>query len=95
MEPLQPKTDPETDTDLLWAAIAGLRLDIERLRGKFEKGLAVSGAEAGQAEEAAEVWRKARQEQVDRLLADRAKVGKGEDIDADHEKALGEQWMNG
>lgn len=85
----------ETDTDLIWGAIAGLRRDVSVLEGRLERIVARGGQEAGAAEEAAEAWREARQKEIDRLLSERAKVGKGEDIDAEDEKALGEQWMNG
>ena len=90
--PMLPGVAAETDTDLLWAAIAGLRADVARLTGRLER--MSEPVTVGDAESVAEAWRKVRQEELDRMLKQREAQGKGEDLDdADHE-ALGSEWMN-
>ena len=83
---------PETDSDLLWAAIAGLRADVARLTGRLER--MSEPVPAGDAESVAEAWRKVRQEELDRLLKQREAQGKGEELEPDDIEALGSEWMN-
>ena len=82
----------ETDTDLIWAAIAGLRADVARLTGRLER--MSEPAPVGDAESVAEAWRKVRQEELDRMLKQREAQGKGEDLEPDDIEALGSEWMN-
>ena len=82
----------ETTTDLLWAAIAGLRADVARLTGRLER-MSEPGP-VGDAESVAEAWRKVRQEELDRMLKQREAQGKGEDLEPDDIEALGSEWMN-
>ena len=88
------QNEAETDTDLIWAAIAGLRRDVSVLEGRLERIVARGGQEAGAAEEAAEAWREARQKEIDRLLSERAKVGKGEEIDEADREQLEQDWLS-
>ena len=84
----------ETDSDRLWAAVAGLRLDVERLTGRLERLGGPVPESAGDAEAVAEAWRKQRQEDLDRLLKQREAQGKGEALDSEDEAALDREWMN-
>lgn len=84
------KPDAETDSDLIWAAIAGLRADVARLVGRLER-IASASEPKGTPEEVAEAWRAERERQIDALLAERGP--KGEEIDEDDERELGEAWM--
>ena len=86
--------DVETDTDLIWAAIAGLRRDVAVLSGKLERGIAAPGPDTRTAEEVAEEWREARQKEIDKLLSERAKVGKGEEIDEADREQLEQDWLS-
>ena len=82
----------ESQIDLLWAAIAGLRADVARLTGRLER--MSEPVPAGDAESVAEAWRKVRQEELDRLLKQREAQGKGEELEPDDIEALGSEWMN-
>jgi hypothetical protein len=84
--------DGETGLDLLWAAIAGLRADVARLVGRLERTL--EPEPVGDVEAVAEAWRKRRQEEVDRMLAERGALGKGEALDLEDEAALERAWMD-
>ena len=86
----------ETDSDLLWAAIAGLRSDIARLTGRLERVVEAAGSVAGgKAEEHAEAWRAAQDAEIERLKRMRAAQGKGESLDAEDLEQLGNQWLCG
>ena len=82
----------ETDTDLIWAAIAGLRADVARLTGRLER--MSEPAPVGDAESVAEAWRKVRQEELDRMLKEREAQGKGEELESEDIEALDREWMN-
>lgn len=89
------KPDAETDSDLIWAAIAGLRLDFKRIEGRIERMSQAEEPDSGKAEEAAEAWRKARQEEIDRLLAVRAAQGKSDELDDEDREELKDAWLCG
>lgn len=88
-------SDAESDSDLLWAAIAGLRSDVERLVGRVERFAAASGPDKGTAEEHAEAWRAAQDAESERLKKARAAQGKGEELDEADLEALGNAWLCG
>lgn len=89
-------SDAETDSDLIWAAIAGIRADVAGLVGRLERMSEVAKPEdSGKAEEAAKAWREERQKQIDALLAGRAAVGKGDELDDEDRQELGDAWLCG
>lgn len=81
----------ETDSDLLWGAIAGLRRTVSELEGRVERLATPPGPNQRAVEEAAEAWRAERQAHIDRLLA--ARGAKGDAIDAEDEARLSDAWM--
>jgi peptidoglycan hydrolase CwlO-like protein len=85
----------ETEADRLWAAIAGLRDDVERLVGRVQRISTERSEAQGRVEEAEAEWGKARQEQIDRLLEERAKTGKGDELDGEDIAELGDAWLSG
>lgn len=81
--------DAETDSDLIWGAIAGIRSDIERLTGRLERIVEASGPDTGKAEEAAEAWKKERERQLRAMRGD-----KGEELDAEDLEELERAWLS-
>ena len=92
---VDPKPDAETDSDLLWAAIAGLRADVARLVGRLERMSEVEGQDLSLAPEAAEAWKAERQKQIDALLAGRRAQGKDEELDDEDRAQLNDAWLCG
>lgn len=89
--------DGQEETDLLWGAIAGLRSDLAGLSGRVERIVEGSGWGVGRAREVseAEAWREARRKEIDRLMEERGRRGKGEEVDAEDEVELRDAWLCG
>lgn len=86
-------SDAETDIDLIWAAIAGLRQDIGRLTGRLERMSQAPGSDTGKAEEAAEAWRAERERQIEALMEVRKAQGKSDELDDEDIENIGNAWL--